>query len=147
MPENGITMKRGLMSIVLWIALALSTAANESWLDEKSMTKAFAGQTLTGKYATGLPFTETYAGDGSINYWDPTQQSTGRWQVTKQGFCTFYDSMNGGCFVARSIGANCFEFYIVESQDDGPLTPEEGKPYVAQGWYPDKPSTCVALTT
>jgi hypothetical protein len=118
-----------------------------SWMDEQSMHRAFSGKTLTGKYSTGTPFTETYKSDGSIAYWDPSLEATGQWRVSKQGFCTFYDDMNGGCFLARQIGENCFEFYLIESQDSGPLLPKEDKPYVAQGWYPEKSPTCEVLAT
>jgi hypothetical protein len=133
-----------LVGHVLWITPA---KAGEEWLGESAMRSAFAGKTLTGKYATGTPFTETYAENGSISYWDPVMSATGRWHASKQGFCTFYETMNGGCFSARKIGENCFEFYLIESQDTGPLPPREGQPYVAQGWYPDRKPTCEALTT
>ncbi len=116
-------------------------------MDEPMMAEAFAGRTIEGRYGSGLTFAETYASDGRISYRDPTVTAAGNWRVTAQGFCTFYDEMNGGCFLVRKLGANCFEFYFSEGQDSGPLLPKESKPYVAQGWYPEKPSTCVALST
>ncbi len=138
---------------VLIIASILSSAtvvlSAESWMNATEMRDAFAGRTLVGAYASGMTFTERYAPDGSIVYSDPRGDATGQWHISQQGFCTFYDTdtMNGGCFLARQTGANCFEFYIIEGQDTGPLPREKGTPYVAQGWYPDKPSTCTALTT
>ncbi len=116
-------------------------------MDERMMTESFAGRTIDGRYGSGLAFTETYRADGSISYKDTLASASGNWRVTGQGFCTFYEDMNGGCFLVRKMGANCFEFYIAESQDTGPLPPRQGKPYVAQGWYPEKPSTCSALMT
>jgi hypothetical protein len=138
--------------LAVFLLLSCSAVAGmagqmQEWLNESAMTAAFGGRTLSGKYATGTPFTETYAADGSITYWDPTISATGRWHASKQGFCTFYENMTGGCFAARKIGENCFEFYLIESQDTGPLGPKEGQPYVAQGWYPDRKPTCEALTT
>jgi hypothetical protein len=135
------------MTSLLLTALTLAAAVSEHWMSETEMVSAFGGRTLNGKYASGLSFTETYRPDGHISYWDPNIIATGRWRVSEQGFCTFYDDMNGGCFLARKVGANCFEFFIIETQDNGPLPPGSSKPYVAQGWYPDKPSTCSALTT
>ncbi len=129
------------------LLLPVPARAQENWMGEQAMTKTFAGRTIEGRYSTGLTFTETYASDGRISYRDVGIMASGNWRVTAQGFCTFYDDMNGGCFLVRRLGANCFEFYISESQDSGPLSPREGTPYVAQGWYPEKPSTCVALST
>jgi hypothetical protein len=131
----------------LLLVLSLPAFAQENWMDEQMMAKAFAGRTIDGRYSSGLTFTETYASDGRISYRDPTVTASGNWRVTAQGFCTFYDEMNGGCFLVRRLGTNCFEFYFSEGPDSGPLSPKEGKPYVAQGWYPEKPSTCVALST
>jgi hypothetical protein len=128
-------------------AFGPAAAFERNWMNETSMQRAFSGKTLTGRYATGTPFTETYKQDGSIVYWDPGLAATGYWRVSKQGFCTFYDDMNGGCFLAQQIGENCFEFYLVESQDSGPLPSKESEPYIAQGWYPDKTPTCEVLAT
>jgi hypothetical protein len=129
------------------ILTAQPAVAQDSWMDGRKMTETFAGRTIDGRYGSGLAFTESYRADGSIAYRDTVTSATGNWRVTGQGFCTFYENMNGGCFLVRQLGANCFEFYISESQDAGPLPPQDGKPYVAQGWYPEKPSTCTALTT
>jgi hypothetical protein len=129
------------------ILMTQAAVAEDSWMDKQKMTESFAGRTIDGRYGSGLAFTETYRADGSISYKDTVTNATGNWQVTGQGFCTFYEDMNGGCFLVRQMGANCFEFYISESQDTGPLSPQAGTPYVAQGWYPEKPSTCTALTT
>ncbi len=122
--------------------------ADERLMTEREMYEAFAGKTLDGAYASGLKFTETYMPGGGITYSDSRLQATGRWHVSSQGFCTFYDGsddMSGGCFAARKVSANCFEFYLTESQESGPLPHGQPTPYVAQGWYPEKPSTCVTL--
>ncbi len=138
-------MKR--LAFILLLAFAVPVGAQEAWLDARTINETFAGKTIDGRYSSGLGFSETYARDGSISYRDAGIVASGNWRVTAQGFCTFYEDMNGGCFLVRKLGSNCFEFYVVENQETGPLMPQEGKPYVAQGWYPEKPSTCVALST
>jgi hypothetical protein len=130
------------------LTLAVTGDVAERWLTVSEMQTAFASRTLNGAYASGLEFTETYLSDGTINYSDARLQATGRWHISDQGFCTFYDGsaeMSGGCFLARKVSANCFEFYLRESQDSGPLPEGETRPYVAQGWYPEEPSTCEIL--
>lgn len=110
------------------------------------MKSAFGGKTFAGRYVNGDEFTETYWTDGGINYSDKNGQAVGRWHVSAQGFCTFYENMNGGCFLVRKSGDNCFDFFVVEDQDTGPLPKGEKPSLVAQGWNPEKPSTCIALS-
>jgi hypothetical protein len=134
------------LSLFFAISLVTSTSAKESWLDRPEMTKAFEGKTILGKYMNGVPFTETYWFGGTISYRDSYMNDNGNWSVTAQGFCTFYDSLNGGCFLVRLQGTNCFDFFVVEDQENGPV--QGGKPIlVSQGWYPDKPSTCTSLSS
>ncbi len=135
-------------ALLAFFALVSPVLSDQSkWLGVAELKAAFAGRTLTGNYADGFIFTETYAQDGRISYWDPQVTTEGRWHVsTDQGFCTFYDNLVGGCFKTLKVGDNCFQFFLLEAQDSGPLPKGKGTPYISQGWYPDKPSTCEALT-
>jgi hypothetical protein len=135
------------LRVMLIAALGASSAsARESWLSREDMTKYFEGKTVIGKYVNGTPFTETYWAGGAISYRDSFVADQGHWNVTAQGFCTFYDNVNGACFQMRLEGANCFDFFAVEDQTTGPM--QDGKPVmVAQGWFPDRPSTCIALSS
>ncbi len=132
---------------ILFMALATPAAsAKEFWLSREDMTRYFEGKTVIGKYVNGTPFTETYWVGGAISYRDNFITDQGHWNVTAQGFCTFYDNVNGACFQMRMEGANCYDFFAVEDQANGPN--KDGKPVlVAQGWFPDKPSTCTALSS
>jgi hypothetical protein len=126
------------------VLLVLPAAAAETWLSVAEMRSVFTGQTVTGMYFWRVVYTETYHADGSITYWDPSNGAvTGRWHFSGQGFCTFYDSIiSGGCFTLRKVGDNCYENYMIEAQDTGPLKPEDTKPYVSQFWLNTAPATC-----
>ncbi len=128
------------------LVFALPATAADGWLSEAQMRTMFAGQTVTGMYFWRVVYSETYHADGSITYWDPVNGAvTGRWHFSGQGFCTFYDTViSGGCFTLRQVGDNCFENYMVEAQDTGPLRPEETKPYVSQFWLNSAAATCEA---
>jgi hypothetical protein len=119
----------------------------QNWMQDVELQAAFNGKVVTGYHSGGFPFTETYAKDGGISYWQPGIVATGRWHITGREFCTFYEDLNGGCFLTRKVGDNCFQFYLTENQESGPLTQKEGTPYVSQVWYPDRKSTCEDLTT
>jgi hypothetical protein len=138
------------LSIGLGICMAalqspVTARAVEPWLTPTEMTSVFAGHAIAGAYVGGLKFNETYKPDGSISYADESTSAAGRWHISGQGFCTFYETMTGGCFLVRKFGANCFEFYVIENQERGPIDNPRNPPLVAQGWYPDRPSTCAAL--
>ncbi len=132
--------------LIALMLIVLPAASGESWLSEAQMRAAFAGQTVTGMYFWRVVYSETYHADGRITYWDPVNGAvTGRWHFSNQGFCTFYDNtISGGCFALRQVGDNCFENYMIEGQDTGPLRPDETKPYVSQLWLNTAPATCEA---
>ena len=98
------------------------------------------GMTMTGNYASGLRFTESYHPDGSINYTDDEGTDTGRWFVRDDLFCTFYDTYNGACFAVRQSGLNCFEYYT-EQDEDGTAHAYSGE-WNSVGWDISKQSTC-----
>jgi hypothetical protein len=139
------------LTAVLGVMMSTATSAKavsaEGWLNERDMQKAFSGKTVAGRYVTDVPFTETYWKDGSIDYADSFSADKGNWRATGHGFCTFYVSMNGGCFAVKKSGDNCFEFYILEDQDSGADNAGQPPRFVAQGWYPGKPPTCQTLSS
>ena len=126
-------------------------AAGPPYLDEAQIREMIIGQTLDGHYATGLAWTETYAGDGALDYREPQRRSVGRWSFRAGGvFCTFYDpaagmAMTGGCWHVLKTSGNCFEFYL--AGDTAPAEPsEEAVPgalrWNARGSRRSEPSTC-----
>ena len=89
-----------------------------SWLTDEEIRRAFAGISIDGAYIDGLPFTEAYANDGSIDYRDKRKAMTGNWSIVNNSFCTLYDGIvTGGCFKVLQRSANCFEFYFLASTE------------------------------
>jgi hypothetical protein len=138
-------MRTKVFAVALMVT-SLDARAQDAWMQANELRAAFNGRTVTGQHIDGFPFTETYAADGSISYWQPEITTEGRWHIAKNEFCTFYEGLNGGCFLTQKIGENCFQFYVTENQETGRLTPKEGTPYVSQVWYPELKSTCEVLS-
>ena len=96
-------------------------------MTEEAMRSAFIGKTLDGHYGNGLTWTETYFGDGRLEYRESARQATGRWHFRGHVFCTFYDPplpqppLNGGCWTAIKTSANCYEFYLAGLSPDPPV--------------------------
>lgn len=113
---------------------------NPAWagpfLTGSEFERLFAGITLAGLYADGVSFEETYAKDGSIDYADDRGRDHGRWSVAGNAFCTFYDTLAGGCFAVEQESANCFTFYAV----DGSARREAV--WTAHGWDTARRPTC-----
>lgn len=102
------------------VVLALSAfsaplaALPETWMDASELEQAFAGKTITGRYASGKPFTETYRADRRVEYRERGTLFGGRWSIEAGAFCTIYDGdTSGGCFRVARVARNCFEFYFV----------------------------------
>ena len=100
----------------------------------------FPGITLTGNYADGIKFSETYGHSGAIDYRDDLSKTTGHWFERNGLFCTFYVGANGSCYTVQKSGANCYEYFIRE-EEDGTLSPMADK-WNSVGWDETKPSTC-----
>jgi hypothetical protein len=100
-------------AVVLAVLSATPAAAQDgSVLGEDALKAEFAGKTITGYYLdTKVGFVEAYRADGRITYKDDLQADLGRWWVTGQLFCTFYDRISGGCWYVRKVNANCLEFF------------------------------------
>lgn len=107
-------------------------------LDGADIRRLFAGVTLAGVYADGVAFRETYGEDGSIDYADDRGSDIGRWSVIGSAFCTFYDSLVGGCFAVEQESANCFTFYSID------LLLRQANTATAQGWDEARQTTCRA---
>jgi hypothetical protein len=113
------------------------------FMSEADMTASFGGKTITGQYADGVGFSETYGADGRIDYRERGRDMTGRWLVRAGTFCTLYDtSPTGGCYRVVRRGPNCFEFYFI-ARDETQAERRPGLPsWTAQAWIKDLPATC-----
>ena len=138
------------MRIALSLALLLSTQspaqpAPLKWMDAFELRAAFDGVTVTGAYASGVEFTETYKPGGAITYRDEINTDTGNWYIWGPKLCTFYVSLNGACFSIRKLGENCFQAYPADAVAG--ITDEKAlEPFLtAQLWRTDRISTCPTL--
>ena len=111
-------------------------------MDGAELNAGFAGRTVTGEYADGLAFTETYWRDGGISYEDGRQSDKGRWAIVGDQLCTFYQSMTGGCFRLRAMGSNCYQGYLAAHAPPQPDESVLAKHLVAQFWRAGSASTC-----
>lgn len=99
----------------------------------------FSGMTMTGCYADGVKFTESYKSDGKIDYVDDNGADLGNWFEQQGLFCTFYVSQLGACFTVIRKGANCFEFHAVKDQEGTAIDRDS---WTSVGWDISKPATC-----
>lgn len=119
------------------LAAATASVAGER-MAAQDLDKALAGITLDGIYFDGTFFTETYHEDQTIRYWDANGADSGRWSVRDGLFCTFYESLQGACFLVERDGDNCFTFFEMDA--DNPTMPR--KEWTSRGWNRAKPATC-----
>lgn len=128
-------------------------SAPSPWMSEAAMRQAFIGKTLDGHYADGTAWTEVYFGDGRLDYREGRRRAVGRWHFHGHVFCTFYDPpplrppLNGGCWTAVAVGANCYEFYLAGLRPDPPFddaAPGMELRWNARAWRTDEPATCNA---
>jgi hypothetical protein len=128
------------LSVILLATLALPALAGERrQMSASELLATLPGMTMTGHYADGVKFTESYIGGGKIDYSDDLATDTGNWFERNGLFCTFYVKGQGACFKVVRTGENCFEMYVAESQDG---TREENQNWNSVGWDIEKPSTC-----
>jgi hypothetical protein len=120
-------------------------AGPPQWMNAFDLRSAFDGVTVTGAYASGLQFTETYRKGGAITYRDEINTDSGKWYIWGQKLCTFYVSLNGACFNIRKLGENCFQAYPADAVAG--ITDEKAlEPFLtAQLWRTDRISTCPTL--
>jgi hypothetical protein len=103
-------------AVVLSSILVAATVreAPETWMSAGELEQAFAGKTITGRYASGKPFSETYRADHGLEYREKGVLFGGRWSIEAGTFCTIYDrDQSGGCFRVARVARNCYEFYFV----------------------------------
>jgi hypothetical protein len=126
------------------------------WMTEAAMRAAFIGKTLDGHYVDGVEWTETYDKSGRLNYTESTRRAgAGKWFFRGRVFCTFYDpgqGLNGGCFTAVQVSANCYEFHVADltrsdggkdaDRDDADAGPGPIGKWVARAWRKEAPATC-----
>ncbi len=131
---------RASLSIIFLAILALPALASERrQMSASELLATLPGMTMTGHYADGVNFTESYLPGGKIDYKDDLNVDTGNWFERDGLFCTFYVQGQGACFNVMRTGENCFEMYVAESQDG---TREQNQNWNSVGWDITKPSTC-----
>jgi hypothetical protein len=102
-------------ALVFAAALGLMTTAASAgeFLTAERLKTELGGFTIKGFYtADKVNFVEVYLPDGRITYKDDLKGDVGKWSVRGMAFCTFYNSIGGGCWYVVKKSANCFEFYI-----------------------------------
>ncbi len=127
------------LAIVLSAGHACAEAVARERMAAADIEAAFRGMTMTGYYADGVKFTETYEPGGNVAYADDNDVDQGNWFEEQGLFCTFYVSGLGACFEVVRKGANCYEFYAAKAQDGSVInTPA----WTSVGWDVRKPTTC-----
>lgn len=129
-------------------AVPSRSAPTNTWMTEEAMRAAFIGKTLDGHYVDGLRWTEIYSDDGRLDYREVARNGAGHWYFRGSVFCTFYEpgyGLNGGCWKAVKVSANCYEFYIAELTDGPPedeAAPGPLRGWAARAWRKGEPPTC-----
>ena len=146
-----LTVCLGFAGVALSGATLPAPALDDPWMTEEAMRSAFIGKTLDGYYGNGLTWTETYLGDGRLDYRESARRATGRWHFRGHVFCTFYDPplpeppLSGGCWTAIKTSANCYEFYLAGLSPEPPFEDDASgmsRRWNARGWRQEEPSTC-----
>jgi hypothetical protein len=117
--------------------------AISAWLNDAELQR-FSDATITGRYASGKPFTEQYAQGGRLNYVEAGMTLHGHWSITQGTLCTIYDSdETGGCYRVMRVDTNCYEFYFVSRTEEAAPGPSDGKPrWTARGAIQGQASAC-----
>jgi hypothetical protein len=146
-----LTVCLGFAGVALAGATLPAPAFDDPWMTEEAMRSAFIGKTLDGYYGNGLTWTETYLGDGRLDYRESARRATGHWHFRGHVFCTFYDPplpeppLSGGCWTAIKTSANCYEFYLAGLSPEPPFEDDASgmsRRWNARGWRQEEPSTC-----
>ena len=113
-------------------------------MSEHDIRKELIGPPMTGTYASGSPWDETYFKDGHIVYRDEKNNWVGKWSFRGRRFCTFYNQgVNGGCWYVLKTSDNCYEFYSAFRPFPSDKGGSPGRTsWVARGWRTSRPSTC-----
>ncbi len=134
----------GAMLAAVVALFPLSALAIGSWMTDEELRATFHGVTVVGQYSDGRSFSELYATDNHLEYFEGPMENTGHWSVISGTFCTIYrGDLSGGCYRVTRKGSNCFEFYFVARTEDQVRRRREGRPgWTAQAWIKDKAQTC-----
>ena len=128
------------LCVIACLPAGAARGAERHEMSASEILAALPGMTMTGSYADGVRFTETYSPDKSIAYQDDRGSDTGNWFEKDGLFCTFYVSLQGACFKVVRTGANCYEYYVAEGQDG--VKSEPAANWNSVGWDVKHPSTC-----
>jgi hypothetical protein len=128
------------LTLLFTLSCAASLAGERQEMGSADILAMLPGMTMTGSYADGVKFTETYFLDKRIAYQDDRVADTGSWFEKDGLFCTFYLSLQGACFKVVRTGANCFEYYVAEGQNGNKSEPSAS--WNSVGWDVKRPSTC-----
>lgn len=144
MPAAAALLAAALLLVIITIPAA---RADQRWMGDGDLTKAFSGRTIDGHYSDGATFTESYFDSGRLDYREQSRRMVGRWLVVEGTFCTLYDNQSpGGCFKVHRASTNCFEFYYAAADEEALAATPGGLPrWTARAWITDRPSTCNAV--
>jgi len=143
-----LTVCLGFAGVALAGATLPAPALDDPWMTEEAMRSAFIGKTLDGYYGNGLTWTETYLGDGRLDYRESARRATGHWHFRGHVFCTFYDPplpeppLSGGCWTAIKTSANCYEFYLAGLSPEPPF--EDDASGMSRRWNARGLTPCAA---
>lgn len=141
----------GKKSNIALAALFLATAPAKahpslSPLTSSEIAATLFGTRVTGEYASGLGWAERFNSDFTSDYVENGVVSRGRMRFEGDHLCFDYgkQELNGGCFEVWQRGANCFDFYAVNSA--GPpasLTQKRfGRGWDARAWKDGLANSC-----
>lgn len=120
-------MQRALLPLVLWVVASVASPAAPraaEYIGEAQLATELGGHTIKGYYTRNkVSFVEVYLPGGRITYKDDDKADGGRWSVRDGTFCTFYDTINGGCWHVLKRSVNCYEFFPADAFA-GPVTRE-----------------------
>ncbi len=122
---------------------SVSMALEGGWMPDADLTATFSGKSVSGHYASGRTFEETYAADGQVSYAEDGYSSGGKWSVQAGSFCTIYDNdPAGGCYRVRREGANCYEFYFIARTEVQAKYDPRKPDWTARAWFKGQVPTC-----
>ena len=122
-----------------------SYSVERSVLSNNAQVLAF-GQRVIGEYADGQSWAENFNADGSSQYVQDGELTSGKMHFEGKRLCFVYDpqDMIGGCFEIWPRGKNCFDFYA--RPDSGlPAGLDDkrfGRGWDARAWIDGEPATC-----
>lgn len=136
----------GIMAVSAVIVSGAAAFAKTTWLSATELKTTFSGKTINGGYPGGRKFIERYSPNGTLQYEDPNFTSRGKWSITGQTFCTFYDNpgMGGACFLVTRGPSNCIEYFQVSDQPGpGSKPPKPAQTWGARGVIAGEKGSCV----